>query len=203
MLCSSKLMKCSLSAHVSSPERFRLAARDPPCRRPAFGTLMVAAMLLTAGPFAATAYTQLWLQSVLVLSPIDAGLVLAPMAIVSFAVSLSVDLETARRALDTLDDQALATVGLGPEVSVPPIPSRAGGRPPKPTLRAVLHDRLPLTPAAKTALRTTEKDMRRRRPVDPRQVLVALLDLEPPDPAAQLLTALGVDREAVRAQLAG
>lgn len=75
---------------VSSPERFRLAARDPPFRRPAFGTLMVAAMLLTAGPFAATAYTQLWLQSVLVLSPIDPGLVLAPMAIVSFAVSLSV-----------------------------------------------------------------------------------------------------------------
>jgi hypothetical protein len=45
--------------------------------------------------------------------------------------------------------------------------------------------------------------MRRRRPVDPWQVLVALLALEPPDPAAQLLTALGVDREAVRAQLAG
>ena len=48
---------------------------------------MVAAVLLSAGAFAVTAYTQLWLQSVLDLSPIDAGLVLAPLAMVAFAVS--------------------------------------------------------------------------------------------------------------------
>jgi ATP-dependent Clp protease ATP-binding subunit ClpA len=115
--------------------------------------------------------------------------------------ALGTDLDAARRELDALDDQALAALGLGPDVSVPQIPSGAGMRPPRPTLRAVLHDRLPLTPAAKTALRTTEKDMRRRRRVYPRQVLVALLELEPPDPAAQLLSALGVDRTTARARL--
>jgi EmrB/QacA subfamily drug resistance transporter len=59
-------------------------------RRPAFATLMVAAVLLSAGAFAVTAYTQLWLQSVLELSPIDAGLVLAPLAMVAFAVSAGI-----------------------------------------------------------------------------------------------------------------
>jgi hypothetical protein len=115
---------------------------------------------------------------------------------------LGIDVETARAALDQLDDQALAAVGLGADLHVPAIPSRAGMRPPRPTLRAVLHDRMPLTPAAKAALQSTEKDIRRGRPVNPRIVLTALLDLDSPDPAADLLDAIGVDRSVVRARAA-
>jgi EmrB/QacA subfamily drug resistance transporter len=59
-------------------------------RDPSFATLMVAAVLLAAGAFAPFVYTQLWLQSVLGLSAIDAGLVVAPLAAVAFAVSAGV-----------------------------------------------------------------------------------------------------------------
>jgi hypothetical protein len=43
--------------------------------------------------------------------------------------------------------------------------------------------------------------MRRGRSVAPQRVLLALLELESPDPAVALLAALGVDRGAVRAAL--
>jgi EmrB/QacA subfamily drug resistance transporter len=58
-------------------------------RDPSFAALMVAAVLLSAGAFAPTLYTQLWLQSVLGLSAIGAGLVVAPLAAVAFVVSAS------------------------------------------------------------------------------------------------------------------
>ena len=56
-------------------------------RRPSFSTLMAAGVLLTGCAFAPTVYTQLWLQSVLDLPAITAGLVLLPMAGVAFVVS--------------------------------------------------------------------------------------------------------------------
>jgi len=56
-------------------------------RRPSFSTLMAAGVLLTGCAFAPTVYTQLWLQSVLGLPAIAAGLVLLPMAGVAFVVS--------------------------------------------------------------------------------------------------------------------
>jgi EmrB/QacA subfamily drug resistance transporter len=59
-------------------------------RDPSFATLMLAAVVLSAGAFAPVVYTQLWLQSVLNLSAIDAGLVVAPLAAVAFAVSAGV-----------------------------------------------------------------------------------------------------------------
>jgi EmrB/QacA subfamily drug resistance transporter len=59
-------------------------------RDPSFASLMVAAVALTAGAFAPFVYTQLWLQSVLGLSAIGAGLVVAPLAAVAFAVSAGV-----------------------------------------------------------------------------------------------------------------
>ena len=43
-------------------------------RRPAFAAVMVAALLLNAGAFAYLAYSSLWLQTVLGLSPVEAGL---------------------------------------------------------------------------------------------------------------------------------
>jgi MFS family permease len=55
-----------------------------------FATLMLAAVALAAGGFAGLLYTQLWLQSVLGMSAIDAGLVVAPLAGVAFAVSAGV-----------------------------------------------------------------------------------------------------------------
>lgn len=69
-------------------------------------------------------------------------------------------------------------------------------------MKAVRQDRLPLTPAAKTTLQETGKPMRRGRRIAPVEVLSALLEIEPPDPAAALLQALGVDRPTVRAHLA-
>lgn len=59
-------------------------------RDPSFAALMVAAVVLTAGAFAPAVYTQLWLQSVLGLSAIGAGLVVAPLAAVAFTVSAGV-----------------------------------------------------------------------------------------------------------------
>ncbi len=56
-------------------------------RRPSFSTLMASGVLLTACAFAPTIYTQLWLQSVLGLPAIGAGLVLLPMAGIAFVVA--------------------------------------------------------------------------------------------------------------------
>jgi hypothetical protein len=44
--------------------------------------------------------------------------------------------------------------------------------------------------------------MRRGRRITAPQIMLALLQLAPPDPAAELIDALGVDRGAARAQLA-
>jgi EmrB/QacA subfamily drug resistance transporter len=55
-----------------------------------FATLMLAAMVLSAAAFAPAVYLSLWLQSVLGDGAMRAGLVLAPLAIVSFVVSISV-----------------------------------------------------------------------------------------------------------------
>jgi EmrB/QacA subfamily drug resistance transporter len=55
-----------------------------------FAALMLAAVALAAGAFAALLYTQLWLQSVLDMSAIEAGLVVAPLAAVAFAASAGI-----------------------------------------------------------------------------------------------------------------
>jgi Clp amino terminal domain, pathogenicity island component len=118
------------------------------------------------------------------------------------AQALGCDLDAARCALATLDRDALAAVGIDTELDAPPVPTRGSAdRPRRPTLKAVLGDRVPLTPAAKTALRDSSKGMRRGHHIPPQQVLLALLDLEPPDPAGEMLAALGVDRAAVRSRL--
>ena len=57
-------------------------------RRPAFAGVMVAALLLNAAAFAYLAYSSLWLQTVLGLSPVQAGLAgAAPMSLSAFVVS--------------------------------------------------------------------------------------------------------------------
>ena len=120
--------------------------------------------------------------------------------------ALGCDLQTARDALDAMDHDALATVGLGAAFTAPPIPiDEPVKRQSRPTFKAVLRDRLPMTPAAKTALEKSYKEIRRaHHPPQIAAELVVLLDvleLEPPDPAAGLIAALGVDRAAVQQRL--
>ena len=123
---------------------------------------------------------------------------------------LGCDLGAARKALDAMDRDALVAIGIDRPLDAPPVPTREpalGGR--RPSLKAVLTDHLPMTPVAKRALEQAGKDGRGRW-VDTRQkargwsrerVLLALLSLAPPDPAAALLDALHVDRAAVGARL--
>ena len=57
-------------------------------RRPTFTGIMLAALLLNAGAFAYLAYSSLWLQTVVGLSPVRAGLLgAAPMSVAAFVVS--------------------------------------------------------------------------------------------------------------------
>jgi Clp amino terminal domain, pathogenicity island component len=118
------------------------------------------------------------------------------------AQALGCDAQTARDALDAMDHDALAAVGIGAAFNAPPIPiDEPIERPSRPTLKAVLRDRLPMTPAAKAALEESWKERRRRRHIPLQQVLLTVLELEPPDPAAVLIAALGVDRAAARQRL--
>ncbi len=113
---------------------------------------------------------------------------------------LGVSLEQARAALESLDREALGAVGLGSGTDAPPLPMRAV--PAKPTFRAVMtKDRLRLTPAAKKVLEDAVKPLRRKTQVTAQQQLAQILALQPPDPAAVLLGALGVDRSEVQRRL--
>ena len=112
---------------------------------------------------------------------------------------LGVNLQQARQALESLDHEALGALGLGSGTDAPPLPMRAV--PKKPTIRAVLKDRLRMTPAAKKVLEEAVKPMRRKTQVTAQQVLAQILTLQPPDPAAVLLGALGVNTSEVRRRL--
>ena len=118
------------------------------------------------------------------------------------AQALGCDLQTARDTLDAMDHDALAAVGIGAAFNAPPIPiDEPVKRSSRPTLKAVLRDRLPMTPAAKKAMEESYKEIRRHHKPGPQQVLLTVLELEPPDPAAGLIAALGVDRAAARHRL--
>lgn len=114
---------------------------------------------------------------------------------------LGVSLESARHTLDLLDQQALESLGLVASLEAPPIAMRPV--PARPTLRAVLHERLPMTPSAKQALESAGRPMRKGRHISPEDVLVCLLELKAPDPAAELMAALDIDVVATRRHLAG
>jgi ATP-dependent Clp protease ATP-binding subunit ClpA len=103
------------------------------------------------------------------------------------AQALGCALETGRQALDALDRAALGAVGMSAVPEAPPVPGQERAR-------------LPLTPAAKAVLIGAMKERARAR-LGPEHVLLALLLRERPDPAAELLAALGVDRAVVRQRL--
>ena len=118
------------------------------------------------------------------------------------AQALGCDLQTARDALDAMDRDALAAVGIGAAFNAPPIPiDEPIKRSSRSTLKAVLRDHLPATPAAKTTMEESNKEIRRSHQTFPQQLLLTVLELEPPDPAAELIAALGVDRAAARQRL--
>ena len=105
------------------------------------------------------------------------------------AAALGCDLDSARRALDALDRQALAAIGVPAGITAGAAPVRSAGR-------------LRLTPAAKAVV-AGARDARGDPEAGLGIVLGALLDLRRPDPAAELLAALGVDGRAARERWAG
>ena len=118
----------------------------------------------------------------------------------SIEIMLGVSLQQARRALESLDHEALGVLGLGSGADAPALPMRAV--PEKPRIRDVAKkDRFRMTPAAKKVLEEASKPNRRRLYVTAQQVLAQILTLQPPDPAAVLLGALGVNTSEVRRRL--
>jgi ATP-dependent Clp protease ATP-binding subunit ClpA len=103
------------------------------------------------------------------------------------ARALGVSLTTAQEALETLDRQALASVGID-GVFPAPVPAPRRQR------------RLRLTPAAFAVFTTLRKHANGER-LGAQHVLLALLARQRPDPAAELFDALGVDRAEVRRRL--
>jgi hypothetical protein len=102
------------------------------------------------------------------------------------AQAIGCDLESARAALDALDGEALAAIGVKPGVTAGPVAVRP-------------HGKLRLTPAAKaifTSIPSISKDSRDGLGI----VLNALLGLRPPDPAAELLAALSADAPTISAR---
>ena len=118
----------------------------------------------------------------------------------SIEVALGVSLQQARQALESLDQEALGALGMVSGTDAPALPMRAV--PKKPRLRDVAKkDRLRMTPAAKKVLEEAVKPNRRKTQVTAQQVLAQILTLQPPDPAAVLLGALGVNTPEVRRRL--
>jgi Clp amino terminal domain, pathogenicity island component len=118
----------------------------------------------------------------------------------SIEVAVGVNLQQARQALESLDHEALGALGLGSGADAPELPMRAV--PKKPRFRDVAQkDRLRVTPAAKKVLEDAVKPNRRKTQVTAQQVLAQILTLKPPDPAAVLLDALGVNTSEVRRRL--
>jgi hypothetical protein len=104
------------------------------------------------------------------------------------ARAIGCDLQSARAALDTLDSEALAAIGVRPGIIAGPIAAS-----PQAKLR--------LTPAAKvifTSIPSISRDRRDGLGI----VLNAVLNLQRPDPAAELLAALGADAPAISARFA-
>ncbi|MBH0109941.1 Clp protease [Salinibacterium sp. NG22] len=107
------------------------------------------------------------------------------------AQAVGVDAATAAEAAQQLDRDALTAIGVD-----------LGSF--NPTAHAAASKRVPLTAGAKATLQHTlvSAATEKARTVTSRHILLALLDRREPDSAAVLLTALAVDRAAVRESLA-
>jgi ATP-dependent Clp protease ATP-binding subunit ClpA len=109
------------------------------------------------------------------------------------ARALGVSLADARAALDALDRAALTAVGIEVEPLGQGPPVSFGRRLP------------PLTSGARAVFKRAIDEARpfKSGRIGTMHFLLALLSLQCPDPAAELLDALGVDPAAVRTRLAG
>lgn len=105
------------------------------------------------------------------------------------ATVMGQDVEAARAALVDLDKEALGAIGIDVEGLSQPTPPRSSRRPSIGSF----------TSAARSAVDSLISAKNSR--VAPNRLLVTLLELRPPDPAAQLITRLGLDREDVRRRL--
>jgi ATP-dependent Clp protease ATP-binding subunit ClpA len=105
------------------------------------------------------------------------------------AVALGLRADDVRDALAEMDRTALAAVGV--EVAAMPDQTPPAAR------------RLPFTAAAKSTLEQTLRIAvgRKDRRLESHHLLLALLARQAPDPVAELLDRLGVDRDAVRSRL--
>ena len=118
----------------------------------------------------------------------------------SIEVAVGVTLQQARQAHESLDQDALGALGMVSGTDAPALPMRAV--PKKPKLRDVAtRDHFRMTPAAKKVLEDAVRPNRRKLQVTAQQVLAQILTLQPPDPAAVLLDALGVNTSDVRRRL--
>ena len=109
------------------------------------------------------------------------------------AKALGVSLAGARAASDALDLAALAAVGIQIEALGEGPPASFGRRFP------------PLTSGARAVFKRAIDEARPSRSgrIDTTHFLLALLSLQRPDPAAELLDVLGADPAAVRKRLGG
>jgi ATP-dependent Clp protease ATP-binding subunit ClpA len=118
----------------------------------------------------------------------------------SVEIALGVNLRQARQALESLDQEALGALGMGPGSDAPALPMRAVPR--KPRIKDVAtKDRFRMTPAAKKVLEQAVKPNRRKTQVTAHQVLAQILTLQPPDPAPALLGVLGLNTAEIRRRL--
>ena len=108
------------------------------------------------------------------------------------AKALGVTLAQARTAQNALDVRALAAIGIEVEALGQPPGTSFGRRLP------------PLTSGARTVIKDAVDEARpfKTGRIGTNHFLIALLRRQPPDPAAELLEALGVDREAARRRVA-
>jgi ATP-dependent Clp protease ATP-binding subunit ClpA len=106
---------------------------------------------------------------------------------------LDVDLESAREASAALDRAALSAVGVDLGPVDPPVRSTHARR------------HLPLTSGARGVMERSVHEARaaKARRIEARHLLLGLLACKHPDPAAQLLAALGVDPTVARDRLLG
>lgn len=104
------------------------------------------------------------------------------------ARALGVSLTTARDALQALDRHALASVGIDVDYGGQVLAGRDG-------------ERLRLTPAARAVFTGLRKEVPKGERLAVQHVLLSLLSRPRPDPAADLLDALTVDRAEARRRL--
>ncbi|RVX38779.1 ClpA/ClpB-like protein [Nonomuraea polychroma] len=108
-----------------------------------------------------------------------------------WARALGVSLATARRTLDEIDRSALAVI----QIDISRV--RLGGTPPPATKG------IPWTYAARGVIKHAAEEMvhRRGRSLEPKHILLGILESRRPDLASAVLDQLAVDRTAVRNRL--